>query len=65
MMDMRNVICVLLISERQGEVTGAKKKERANKRVQSDAASRSGIGAKFGYVTRLELGPISVTSRRG
>jgi hypothetical protein len=33
--------------------------------VQSDAAAAAGIGAKFGYVTRLEWKPISVNSRRG
>ncbi len=36
-----------------------------NKRVQSDAAIAAGIGAKLGYVTRLEEKPISVNSRRG
>jgi hypothetical protein len=40
---------------------------RANKRVQSDAdaAVAAGNRAKIGYVTRLDLGPISVNSRRG
>jgi hypothetical protein len=36
-----------------------------NKRVQSDAAPRSGIGAKFGYVTYFELKNTSEKSRRG
>jgi hypothetical protein len=33
--------------------------------VQSDAAAAAGIAAKIGYVTRLDLRPISVNSRRG
>jgi hypothetical protein len=36
-----------------------------NKRVQSDAAAAAGIGAKIGYVTRVDLKPISGKSRRG
>ena len=36
-----------------------------NKRVQADAAVAAGIAAKIGYVTRLELNPIPVNSRRG
>ncbi len=36
-----------------------------NKRAQSDAAGAAGIGAKVGYVTRLEWRPIPVNSRRG
>jgi hypothetical protein len=36
-----------------------------NKRVQSDAAVAAGVTAKIGYVTRLEVSPISVNSRRG
>ena len=36
-----------------------------NKRVQSDAAVAGGIGANFGYVTRLEVKPILAKSRRG
>ncbi len=35
-----------------------------NKRVQSDAAAAAGIAAKIGYVTRLEVKPISGKSRR-
>jgi hypothetical protein len=33
--------------------------------TQADTAPRSGFGAKIGYVMRLDLGPISVNSRRG
>ena len=36
-----------------------------NKRVQSDAAPRPGIGAKLGYVTCFELRHTSEKSRRG
>jgi len=36
-----------------------------NKRVQSDAAPRPGIGTQLGYVTRFELKRISEKSRRG
>ncbi len=36
-----------------------------NKRVQSDAAAAASVAAKIGYVTRLELRPISENSRRG
>jgi hypothetical protein len=38
---------------------------RANKRVQADTAGAAGVAAKIGYVTRLDLGPISGKSRRG
>jgi hypothetical protein len=37
----------------------------SNKRVQSDAVAAAGSGARLGYVTRLDLKPISVNSRRG
>ena len=36
-----------------------------NKHVQSDAAPRSGIGAKIGYVMHFELKRTSGKSRRG
>jgi hypothetical protein len=36
-----------------------------NKRVQSDAAPRPGIGAKIGYVTHFELKHTLEKSRRG
>jgi hypothetical protein len=40
-------------------------KTLANKRVQSDAAAAAGNRAQLGYVTRLELKPISGKTRRG
>jgi hypothetical protein len=57
-------VCARLYYLREGGGEFAEYRQ-ANKRVQSDAASRSGIGAKIGYVTRLDLRPISEKSRRG
>jgi hypothetical protein len=39
--------------------------DRPADRNQSDAAAAAGTAAKIGYVTRLDLRPISVNSRRG
>jgi hypothetical protein len=47
------------------DVQCSKREPQPNKRVQSDAAAAGGIGANFGYVTRLEWKPISGKSRRG